>query len=62
MLWRSLCGVVTIVGIRVLGRGHRPDFAVQALVTERVDVLCQRELQVVDRLPRIPPADHVGTE
>ncbi len=54
--------VVTVVLLLELGRWDGPDPAMQTPVVEPVDVLGDRDLEVVDVLPGPLVADQLGLE
>ena len=54
--------VVTVVLLLELGRWDGPDPAMQTPVVEPVDVLGDRDLEVVDILPGPLVADQLGIE
>ncbi len=54
--------VVTVVLLLELGRWDGPDPAMQTPVVEPVDVLGDRDLEVVDVLPGPLVADQLGIE
>ena len=58
----AAAGLPTMVDLLVLDRRDQTHLAVHAPVVEPVDVLRDRDLQVLDRRERVPVPDRLGCE